>query len=72
MPNLEGNDRTGGPVHERQHGSLEALKGGSSRMGFTDLHIDLNSDLGESFGDWRMGMDEEVMRSITLTIWLKQ
>lgn len=65
MPNLEGNDRTGGPVHERQHGSLDALKGGSSRMGFTDLHIDLNSDLGESFGDWRMGMDEEVMRSIT-------
>ena len=65
MPNLEGNDRTGAPVHERQHGSLDALKGGSSRMGFTDLHIDLNSDLGESFGDWRMGMDEEVMRSIT-------
>ena len=29
MPNLEGNDRTGGPVHERQHGSLDALKGGS-------------------------------------------
>lgn len=29
------------------------------------LKIDLNSDLGESFGAWTMGMDEEVMASIT-------
>ena len=27
--------------------------------------IDLNSDLGESFGRWSLGHDEEVMRSIT-------
>lgn len=27
--------------------------------------IDLNSDLGESFGAWKMGMDEEVMASIS-------
>ena len=27
--------------------------------------IDLNSDLGESFGDWKMGMDEDVMASIS-------
>ncbi len=27
--------------------------------------IDLNSDLGESFGDWKMGMDEDVMGSIS-------
>ncbi|HSC28424.1 MAG TPA: 5-oxoprolinase subunit PxpA [Vicinamibacterales bacterium] len=27
--------------------------------------IDLNSDVGESFGAWRMGADEQVMRSIT-------
>lgn len=27
--------------------------------------IDLNSDLGESFGAWKMGMDEEVMSSIS-------
>jgi UPF0271 protein len=27
--------------------------------------IDLNSDLGESFGAWTMGMDEEVMRHIS-------
>ena len=27
--------------------------------------IDLNSDLGESFGDWKMGMDEEVMGSVS-------
>lgn len=27
--------------------------------------IDLNSDLGESFGAWRMGLDEEVMPHIT-------
>ena len=38
---------------------------GSMGLNDIDLCIDLNSDLGESFGDWRMGMDEEVMRSIT-------
>jgi UPF0271 protein len=27
--------------------------------------IDLNSDLGESFGAWTMGMDEEVLRHIS-------
>jgi UPF0271 protein len=27
--------------------------------------IDLNSDLGESFGPWQMGADEELMTSIT-------
>ena len=26
--------------------------------------IDLNSDLGESFGPWKMGMDAEVMKSV--------
>lgn len=29
------------------------------------MRIDLNSDVGESFGAWRMGADAEVMRSIT-------
>ena len=29
------------------------------------LRVDLNCDLGESFGRWRLGADEEVMRSIT-------
>src|SRR5687767_14983435 len=29
------------------------------------MRIDLNSDMGESFGPWRMGADEEVMRRIT-------
>ncbi len=29
------------------------------------MRIDLNSDVGESFGAWRMGSDAEVMRSIT-------
>ena len=38
---------------------------GSMGLNDIDLCIDLNSDLGESFGDWRMGMDEEVMKSIT-------
>lgn len=28
-------------------------------------HIDINCDCGESFGNWRMGMDEEVMPKIT-------
>lgn len=27
--------------------------------------IDLNSDLGESFGPWKMGMDAEVMESVS-------
>ena len=29
------------------------------------MHIDLNSDLGESFGAWPMGADEAVIASIT-------
>jgi UPF0271 protein len=29
------------------------------------MHIDLNSDVGESFGAWAMGDDEGVMRSIS-------
>lgn len=29
------------------------------------MHIDLNSDLGESFGAWQMGADEALMPSIT-------
>jgi len=29
------------------------------------LRIDLNSDVGESFGPWKMGADADVMRSIT-------
>ncbi|HXW06120.1 MAG TPA: 5-oxoprolinase subunit PxpA [Vicinamibacterales bacterium] len=29
------------------------------------MRIDLNSDVGESFGSWRIGSDAEVMRSIT-------
>ncbi|MGH9329390.1 MAG: LamB/YcsF family protein, partial [Vicinamibacterales bacterium] len=29
------------------------------------MRIDLNCDLGESFGPWKMGADEDVMRSIT-------
>ncbi len=29
------------------------------------MEIDLNSDVGESFGAWSMGADAEVMRSIT-------
>lgn len=29
------------------------------------MQIDLNSDLGESFGPWKMGQDEELMPSIT-------
>ena len=29
------------------------------------MHIDLNADLGESFGRWSLGSDVEVMKSIT-------
>jgi UPF0271 protein len=34
-------------------------------MSPTELQIDLNSDLGESFGPWTMGQDEELMEAIT-------
>ncbi len=27
----------------------------------TPLHIDLNSDMGEGFGAWRMGDDEAIL-----------
>jgi len=30
-----------------------------------EMHIDLNCDMGESFGSWRMGADEQVMPNIT-------
>ena len=29
------------------------------------MHVDLNADLGESFGRWTLGSDQEVLRSIT-------
>ena len=29
------------------------------------MRIDLNSDLGESFGRWTLGNDAELMKSIT-------
>ena len=29
------------------------------------MRIDLNCDLGESFGPWKMGSDDDVMASIT-------
>ena len=29
------------------------------------MQIDLNSDLGESFGPWKMGQDEELMAAVT-------
>ncbi len=29
------------------------------------MHIDINCDMGESFGPWRMGTDEQVMPNIT-------
>lgn len=31
----------------------------------TPLRIDINCDMGESFGPWRMGADEQVMPHIT-------
>ena len=36
---------------------------GARRAG--PVHVDLNSDLGESFGPWPMGQDEALMSSIT-------
>lgn len=29
------------------------------------MKVDLNADLGESFGRYRLGLDEEVMKYIT-------
>lgn len=34
-------------------------------MSRNDLHIDLNSDLGEGFGPWKMGPDAELMPLIS-------
>src|SRR5215207_10675664 len=37
---------------------LKRLKGGTVR-------VDLNCDMGESFGPWKMGFDEEMMQYIS-------
>ena len=29
------------------------------------MHIDLNSDMGESYGIYRLGADEEILRWVT-------
>lgn len=34
-------------------------------MSETGVHVDLNCDMGESFGAWEMGNDEEMMRHIS-------
>lgn len=34
-------------------------------MSAVELKVDLNADLGESFGVWRLGEDEEVVRYVT-------
>ena len=34
-------------------------------MADTKKHIDLNCDMGESFGRWKLGADEEIMPFIT-------
>lgn len=34
-------------------------------MSETGVHVDLNCDMGESFGAWKMGNDEEMMRHIS-------
>ena len=36
-----------------------------SQLSTDTLHVDLNADLGESFGPWPMGQDEALMASIT-------
>lgn len=29
------------------------------------VFVDLNSDIGEEFGDYKLGMDEEIMKYVT-------
>jgi len=33
------------------------------------MKIDINCDMGESFGAYKIGMDEEVIKYITSAIW---
>jgi lactam utilization protein B len=32
------------------------------------MHIDLNSDLGESYGAWKMGNDEQILSMLVVPI----
>jgi len=34
------------------------------------MHIDLNSDLGESYGAWKMGNDEQIL-AIVSTVFMQ-
>src|SRR5690606_2730058 len=37
----------------------------SARRRFMGFSIDLNCDMGESFGAWKMGQDEEILPYVT-------
>lgn len=37
----------------------------STTEGRQNMHIDLNSDLGESYGSWKMGNDEQMLRIVS-------
>lgn len=43
----------------------ERMSGGAPGDNAPRIRIDINCDLGESFGPWRMGADEQVMAHIT-------
>src|SRR5690349_15467154 len=48
------------PEHYMDAGKARAAPGKAPSM-----RIDLNCDMGEGFGPWRMGRDEEIMPFIT-------
>lgn len=33
------------------------------------MHVDLNADMGESFGPWPMGSDADLLQVITSATW---
>src|SRR5258708_32999209 len=46
---------TGASRTDREGGLAEAMS----------IHIDINCDMGESYGRWTLGADEEIMPNIT-------
>ena len=50
------------PIAGTTAGGGDAAHGPAGRPGST---VDLNADLGESFGAWRLGQDEDMLPIVT-------
>jgi len=49
----------------RDHGTITAIRNPLEEVMEKKIQIDMNSDVGESFGVYRLGLDEEVIPHIT-------